>query len=79
MLFELFAALGLGLEGEGTSEERAVRLNNVNPEDFEMLVHHYNDFQLVILSCPLAFNELTRWAGHEGFLSVLPPFNIGKD
>jgi hypothetical protein len=39
----------LGLEGEGKSEEQIIRLNNVTPEDFETLVHYYNDFQLVIL------------------------------
>ena len=47
MLCEMFAALGLG--GDGTSEEQAIRLNDVTPEDFEMLVHFYNDFGLVML------------------------------
>jgi len=43
MLCEMFATLGL--EGEGTSEEQAIRLNNANPGDFETLVHYYNNFQ----------------------------------
>lgn len=45
MLCEMFATLGLN--GEGTSEEQAIGLNGVLPTDFEMLVHHYNDFQSV--------------------------------
>ena len=68
----------LGLESEGTSEEQAIRLNNANPEDFETLVHYYNNFQLVILFRLLSFNELTRWTGHKGFPSVSPHFNTGK-
>jgi hypothetical protein len=47
ILCETFATLGLG--GDGTSEERAVRLSNVTPEDFEALVHFYNDFESVML------------------------------
>jgi len=47
MLCEMFAALGL--EADGTSEEQAIRLSDVIPEDFETLVHFYNDFGLVIL------------------------------
>jgi len=43
MLCEIFATLGL--EGEGMSEEQAISLDGVEPEDFEMLVHYYNDFQ----------------------------------
>lgn len=46
MLCEMFATLGLG--GEGTSEEQAIGLNNVSPEDFGVLVHYYNDFRSVI-------------------------------
>lgn len=46
MLCEMFATLGL--EGEGMSEEQAIRLDDVAPEDFEMLVYYYNEFQLVI-------------------------------
>lgn len=58
MLCEMFATLGL--EGEGMSEEQAISLDGVEPEDFEMLVHYYNDFQLVILSnCPVS-GKLTR-------------------
>jgi hypothetical protein len=45
MLCEMFATLGL--DGEGASEEQAIKLN-VTPEDFEMLVHYYNDFEFVI-------------------------------
>jgi hypothetical protein len=48
MLCEMFATLGL--EGEGMSEERAIGLTDVVPEDFKMLVHYYNDFQSVIPS-----------------------------
>ena len=47
MLCEMFAALGL--EADGTSEEQAIGLNDVIPEDFETLVHFYNDFGLVVL------------------------------
>ena len=47
MLCEMFATLGLG--GDGMSEEQAIRLNNVMPEDFETLVHFYNDFGSVTL------------------------------
>jgi hypothetical protein len=47
MLCEMLAALGLG--GGGSSEEQAIRLNNVTPEDFEKLVHFYNDFESVML------------------------------
>jgi len=77
VLCEMFATLGLG--GKGTSEEQAIELNDVNPEDFEMLFHYYNDFQSVILFRSLSFDVLTRWVGHKGFLSVLPPSNTGKD
>jgi len=58
MLCEMFAALGLG--GDGTSEEQAIRLNDVTPEDFETLVHFYNDFGLVMLQQSLPLSELTR-------------------
>jgi len=44
---EMFATLGL--EGDGTSEEQAIKLNHVVPEDFETLVHFYHDFGSVIL------------------------------
>ena len=47
MLCEMFTTLGLG--GDGMSEEQAIRLNNVMPEDFETLVHFYNDFGSVTL------------------------------
>lgn len=47
MLCEMFAALGL--ESDGTSEEKAIRLNDITPEDFETLVHFYNDFESVTL------------------------------
>jgi len=43
MLCEMFATLELG--GDGMSEEQAIRLNNIIPEDFEALVHFYNDFE----------------------------------
>ncbi|KAF9645249.1 hypothetical protein BDM02DRAFT_3189884 [Thelephora ganbajun] len=42
-LCEIFATLSV--EGEGTSEEQAIKLNSVIPEDFEALVHFYNDFE----------------------------------
>jgi hypothetical protein len=58
MLCEMFATLGL--EGGGTSEEQAIKLNNASPEDFESLVHYYNDLQSVTLSRSLSFGELTR-------------------
>lgn len=45
VLCEMFSTLGL--EGDGTSEEQAIKLNDVIPEDFETLVHFYNDFGLV--------------------------------
>jgi len=35
----------LGLESDGRSEEQAIKLNNVTPQDFETLVHFYNDFE----------------------------------
>ena len=47
VLCEMFATLGL--EGDGTSEEQAIKLNDVMPEDFETLVHFYHDFGSVIL------------------------------
>jgi len=75
MLCEMFAALGL--EADGTSEEQAIRLNDVIPEDFETLVHFYNDFGLVILQQLLQLSELTHRAGHKGFLLGLPHFNTG--
>jgi len=43
MLCEIFTALGLG--SDGTSEEQAIVLDDVLPEDFETLVHFYNDFE----------------------------------
>lgn len=54
MLCEMFTALGLG--GDGTSEEQAVGLSDIVPEDFETLVHFYNDYGSVTLqqSLPLA-------------------------
>lgn len=58
MLCENFATLGL--EGDETSEEQTVRLSGVTPEDFETLVHFYNDFGLVILQQSLPPGELTR-------------------
>lgn len=77
MLCEMFATLGL--EGGGSSEEKAVGLNDVSPEDFGMLVHYYNDFPSVILpNRSTRLGELTRWTGPEGFLSALPRFNTGK-
>ena len=76
MLCEMFATLGL--EGEGTSEEQPIRLNNVTPEDFEALVHYYSDFQLVTPSQSLSFDELTRWIEHRELLLELPRFNTGK-
>ena len=75
MLCEMFAALGL--EVDGTSEERAISLSDVIPEDFETLVHFYNDFRLVILQQSLQLSELTRRTGHKGFLPGLPHFNTG--
>jgi hypothetical protein len=75
MLGEMFATLGL--EGEGTSEERAIRLNNVIEEDFETLVHYYNDFELVVLLQSLPFGELTQRTGHEGFLTASLRSNTG--
>lgn len=47
MLCEIFAALGL--ERDGTSEGRAIMLDDVTPEDFETLVHFYSDFESVTL------------------------------
>jgi len=43
MLCEMLAALGPG--SDGTSEEQAIRLNDVIPEDFETLVNFYNEFE----------------------------------
>jgi len=37
-----------GLGGDGMPDEQTIRLNDVTPEDFETLVHFYNDFELVI-------------------------------
>ena len=45
MFSEMLSALGLG--GDGMSEEQILRLNDVAPEDFETLVHFYNDFESV--------------------------------
>lgn len=74
MLCEMFATLGL--DGEGTSEEQAIKLN-VIPEDFETLVHYYNDFEFVTLQSS-SFSELTRWTpGRRGSLPMLPRFNTG--
>ena len=45
------------------SEEQAIILNDVIPEDFEMLVHYYDDFRSVALpNCSLyvSLSELTR-------------------
>lgn len=73
----MFATLGLG--GEGTSEDQAIMLKDVVPEDFEMLVHYYNDFQSVILpNRSMSLSELTRGTGHKGSPSALPGFNTGK-
>jgi len=44
-LCEMFATLGL--ESDGTSEEQALRLDDVTPEDFEALVYFYNDLESV--------------------------------
>lgn len=76
MLCEMFATLRL--EGGGTSEEQPIRLNSVIPEDFETLVHYYNDFQSVILLQSLPLPQLTRRVGHKGFPQVSPRFSIGK-
>lgn len=40
---------GLGLDGDGMPEEQIIRLNDGTLEDFETLVHFYNDFESVIL------------------------------
>lgn len=50
----------LRLEGDGTSEEQAIRLSDVIPEDFETLVHFYNEFGSVILEQSLLPGELTH-------------------
>ena len=47
MFSEMLSSLGLC--GDEMPEEQAIRLNNVTPEDFETLVHFYNDFESVIL------------------------------
>jgi len=47
MFSEMHSTLGLG--GNGMPEEQIIRLNNVTPEDFEALVHFYNDFESVML------------------------------
>lgn len=39
----------LGLSDDGMSEEQIIRLNNVTLEDFETLVHFYNDLESVVL------------------------------
>ena len=57
MLNGMFATLGP--EGDGTSEEQPIRLSNVTPEDFEMLVHFYNDFESVAPSQLSPSSELT--------------------
>ena len=75
MLCEMFATLGL--EGDGMSEERAIGLNDVMPEDFEMLVHFYNDFEFVMPLQTSLPSGLTRLTGHKGFLLALPRFNTG--
>jgi len=72
MLYDMLAKLGL--EGEGTSEEQIIRLNNVTPEDFEALVHYYNDFQTQGIPAnvvPLQYWErLKRVSRHYRITSV---------
>lgn len=58
MLCEMFATLGL--EGDGTPGEQVIGLSNVTPEDFEMLVHFYNDYGSVTLQQSLSLTELTH-------------------
>jgi len=58
MLCEMFATLELG--GDGMSEEQAIKLNNVMPEDFETLVHFYSGFESVIVHQSLPPSKLTR-------------------
>lgn len=41
----------LGCGGDEMSEEQAIGLDNITPEDFETLVHFYNDFRSGASAC----------------------------